>query len=150
MPIARLSVQAALAGTLLPAALLLGAASPPSAPVTVAVSGVGAAQGRVRVDICTPKSFTHETCPYSGEAAAKAGTTIVTVPGVPPGTYAAQAYWDRNGNGKGDRNMVGMPTELVGFSRDPKVGLSRPKFSGSAFEHGPEGTRIAFSVRKIP
>ena len=129
--------------------LLIGAA-PGTAPITVAVSGVGAAEGRVRVDICTPATFTYETCPYHATAPASAGTTTVTVAGVPPGTYAAQAYWDREGNGKGGRNFMGMPTELVGFSRDPKVGMARPKFTGSAFEHGPGGTRIAFRVRKIP
>lgn len=132
------------------AAPLLVAAAPGTAPITVAVSGVGAAQGKVRVDICTPRTFTREDCPYFGVATAKAGTTVVTVEGVPPGTYAAQAYWDKNANGKGDRNFMGLPTELVGFSRDPKVGMSRPKFSGSSFAHGSGGTNIAFRVRKIP
>lgn len=133
-----------------PAMLLLGGATAGTAPITVSISGVGAAQGRVHVDICTPKTFTRENCPYAGEAPARAGTTVVTVKDVPTGTYAAQAYWDKNGNGKGDRNFLGMPTELVGLSRDPKVKLSRPKFGGSSFEHVAYGTSIAFTVRKIP
>ncbi|WP_156135373.1 DUF2141 domain-containing protein [Novosphingobium malaysiense] len=129
--------------------LLLGAASP-GAPVVVAVSGITGAKGIVHVDVCPPRQFTREDCPWSAEAPAKAGTTTVTVPGVPPGRYAAQAYWDANGNGKADRNFIGMPLELVGFSNDVRVKLSRPKFAAAAFDHGSEATRISFAVHKIP
>jgi uncharacterized protein (DUF2141 family) len=102
------------------------------------------------VDICPEKKFTREDCPWSAEAPAVAGTTIVVVKGVPPGRYAAQAYYDKNGNGKADRNFIGMPTELVGFSNDVRVRLSRPKFAAAAFEHGETPLRIGFAVRKIP
>ncbi|MGE4306621.1 MAG: DUF2141 domain-containing protein [Novosphingobium sp.] len=129
--------------------LLLGAASP-GKPVVVAVSGIGAAKGMVHVDICPAKQFTREDCPWAAEAVAHAGTTTVTVPDVPPGRYAAQAYWDANGNGKADRNFIGMPLELVGFSNDVQVKLSRPKFAAAAFDHGTAPTRITFAVRKIP
>jgi len=135
---------------ILPCLLLLSAASPGGSPVVVTVSGVTGSQGRVHVDICTPKSFTRENCPWSAEAPARKGTTVVTVPNVPPGRYAAQAYYDANSNGKGDRNLIGMPTELVGFSRDVKVKMARPKFDDAAFAHGDGGSQITFAVRKIP
>lgn len=134
---------------IIPLALLLGA-SPQAAPVEVAVSGIAAATGRVHVDICPPAKFTREDCPWSAEAAAVSGTTTVTVPGVPPGRYAAQAYWDKNANGRADRNFIGMPLELVGFSNDVRVKMSRPKFADAAFDHGSAKTRITFAVRKIP
>lgn len=72
------------------------------------------------------------------------------VQNVPPGRYAAQAYHDANGNGKADRNMLGMPTELVGFSNDVRVHFSRPKFADAAFNHGDMAQTITFSVHKIP
>lgn len=131
-------------------ALLLVSAAPAGQPIVVTVSGITASQGRVHVDICTPSSFTRESCPFSAKANAREGATVVTVPNVPPGRYAAQAYYDANGNGKADRNMLGMPLELVGFSNDVKVKLSRPKFEASAFKHGGAPTQIAFAVRKIP
>lgn len=130
--------------------LVLSPASSGGAPVVVTVSGVAASEGRVHVDICPPKSFTRENCPWSAEAPARKGTTVVTVPNVPPGRYAAQAYYDANGNGKADRNLIGMPTELVGFSRDVAVKLARPKFDDAAFAHGASATQIGFAVRKIP
>jgi uncharacterized protein (DUF2141 family) len=139
---------------LLPIALLAAApnafASPPGSPVVVAVSGITGTKGKVRVDICPEAHFTQPNCPWSATAAAAAGTTVVTVPNVPPGRYAAQAYYDANGNGKADRNFIGMPTELVGFSNDVRVKMSRPKFADAAFTHGAGEQRIAFAVHKIP
>ncbi|MCT2398106.1 DUF2141 domain-containing protein [Novosphingobium mangrovi (ex Huang et al. 2023)] len=128
---------------------LIGA-GPAGAPVEVAVTGIATARGRVHVDICPESRFTRKDCPWSAEAPARAGTTTVTVPGVPPGRYAAQAYWDANDNGKADRNFIGMPLEPVGFSNDVRVKLSRPKFAAAAFEHGNAKTPITFAVHKIP
>ncbi|MCJ2186532.1 DUF2141 domain-containing protein [Novosphingobium beihaiensis] len=137
-------LMALLAGSLLPGA------APAGAPVEVAVSGIETASGKVHVDICPPAQFTRKDCPWSADTAARAGTTVVTVRGVPPGRYAAQAYWDANGNGKADRNFIGMPLERVGFSNDVRVKMSRPKFAAAAFDHGTAPTRIAFAVHKIP
>jgi uncharacterized protein (DUF2141 family) len=137
---------------LAPLALALPAAghAATGAPVTVAVSGIGAATGKVHVDICLEPGFLKPSCGYAGEATAVAGTTRVTVANVPPGRYAASAYWDANGNGKADRNLMGLPTELVGFSNDVRVHLSRPKFADAAFEHGAAPQKIGFAVHKIP
>jgi uncharacterized protein (DUF2141 family) len=133
----------------LPLALLLTAASG-GAPVTVAVSGIEAAKGRIHVDICVEARFLEPDCGYAGEASAVAGTTVVTVVDVPPGRYAASAYWDANGNGKPDRNLIGMPTELVGFSNDVRVHMSKPKFADAAFVHAAAPQHLAFAVHKIP
>ncbi len=127
-----------------------GPSTPDAASIDIAVSGVERSAGRVVVAICTPDSFTRETCPFRASAPATRGTTQVTVAGVPPGTYAAQAYWDANGNGKADRNFAGLPTELVGFSRNHKVGMSRPRFEGSAFTHSAKGSALAITLRTIP
>ncbi len=131
-------------------AFVLVAAAPGSAPITVAVSGIDGARGRVHVDVCLEGQFTKHGCQWSAEAPAVRGTTFVTVTAVPPGHYAAQAYYDANSNGKADRNLIGMPTELVGFSNDVRVHLSRPKFSDAAFVHGGTEQRIDFSVHRIP
>lgn len=132
------------------ASLLLLAATSPTAPVEVHVSGVNAAQGRIHVDVCPEAQFTREKCPWSAEATSRAGTTTVIVNGVPPGRYAAQAYWDANGNGKADRNFIGLPLEMVGFSNDVRIKMSRPRFAAAAFDHGAAPTRIAFAVHKVP
>lgn len=135
-------------GAIIFVAAMLAAADPPPAPapIVVEVSGVRSAAGRVHVDICPQARFLDD-CPWSGEAPAQPGTTLVTIPGVPPGRYAAQAFHDANGNGKVDRGLFGIPKEGVGFSNDARIVLAPPKFADAAFEHGSTPQRIAFTLR---
>lgn len=132
----------------LPCLLASAPAFAQGAPIEIAVTGVTSSQGRVHVDICTEAQFLHD-CPLSGEAPAHAGTTIVTVANVPPGRYAAQGFHDRNGNGKVDRNLLGIPREDIGFSNDAPVHMAPPKFKDAAFEHGATPQRIGFRVHGI-
>lgn len=52
---------------------------------------------------------------------------------LPTGTYAITAYQDANGNGKIDRNFMGIPTELGGFSNNPRIVMGPPSFKRCAF-----------------
>jgi uncharacterized protein (DUF2141 family) len=45
-----------------------------------------------------------------------------------PGRYAAVAFHDENGNGKLDRNLLGIPAEPYGFSNNVNGFLSPPSF----------------------
>lgn len=124
-------------------------ASSQGAAIEVAVTHVTSARGHVHVDICPQASFLKDDCPYSADAPAAIGTTIVTVPHVPPGRYAAQVFQDRNNNGKVDRALFGIPTEPIGFSRDAPIHMSPPKFADAAFDHGSERQRITLSLRSF-
>jgi len=42
------------------------------------------------------------------------------------------AYHDENENSKLDKNSLGIPTELYGFSQNPKRGFGPPKFKETA------------------
>lgn len=135
---------------LLPLLALLAVPAPSqAAAIDVAVTNVTSAKGRIHVDICPQEKFLKEDCPYSAEAPATIGTTVVTVPDVPPGRYAAQVFHDRNGNGKVDRALFGIPTEPLGFSRDAPVHMSPPKFTDAAFDHGSERQRITLALRSF-
>lgn len=131
------------------AAMLLAAAPPSGAPIEVAVTNVTVARGRVHVDICPQDRFLKEDCPWSGEAPATVGTTIITVADVPPGLYAAQAFHDRNSNGKVDRALFGIPTEPLGFSNDAPVHMSPPKWADAAFRHDEKPQRITLKLRSF-
>ena len=120
---------------------------PISAPIDVTVSEVWRAGGSVRVDVCTRDTFLHTTCPYSGAAPAQLGETTVTVPDVPPGVYAIQAYDDVNDNRVVDQGFLGMPKEAVGFSRDPRLGLHGPSFDAAAVTHGAERQSLRVRLR---
>lgn len=52
----------------------------------------------------------------------------VTKLSLPEGNYAFAVFHDEDGNGKLNKNFLGIPSEGFGFSKDPKVNLKPPKF----------------------
>lgn len=64
---------------------------------------------------------------YVVKVPARAGVTqaCLFVPG--PGVYGLALYHDANGNGKIDRNAIGIPKEGFGFSNNPRILFSAPK-----------------------
>ena len=55
---------------------------------------------------------------------------------VEPGTYAIAVVHDENGNGKLDKNFVGVPSEGYGVSNNKTYALSAPKWNESNFTLG--------------
>jgi uncharacterized protein (DUF2141 family) len=106
----------------------------------VVVTGVKSNEGQVHAMVCTEAQWL-KVCPLDANAPAKAGTTVVTIPNVPPGKYGVIASHDKNRNGKTDQNFIGMPTEDVGFSNDALKGLSKPKFAVAAFDQPATGSK---------
>ena len=51
-----------------------------------------------------------------------------------PIRLAVSAYHDQNGNSQLDKNSFGIPTELYGFSKNPKRGFGPPKFNDVAVD----------------
>ncbi len=130
-------------------ALLLAAPSVRAEPgvLEVTVTGVRSAAGHVLVAVCDQDTFLKETCRYRGSAASAPGAVTVRVTGVPPGTYAVQAYQDENDNRKIDRSLFGVPTEGIGFSNDAPMRFGPPSFNDAATTVGPAGGRIQFALR---
>jgi uncharacterized protein (DUF2141 family) len=118
--------------TLVLAAAFCAAGSASAASIEVRVQGV-TAKGKVLVAVCDKTTFLKD-CAYSGSAPAKAGETIVTVDGVPTGSWAVLSYQDENDNGKLDRNVLGIPKEPYAFSRDARGRFGPPSFEDAAFE----------------
>ncbi|MEG3147319.1 DUF2141 domain-containing protein [Sphingomonas sp. RT2P30] len=115
-------------------------AAPAPAVLHVDVSNVRGHTGTVHVDICTQAQFLKD-CPRSADAAAVVGVTRVTLNGLPPGRYAAQVFYDENGNHKVDRALFGIPKEGVGFSNDAKIRFSPPKWEEAMFDYD-GGSRV--------
>ena len=55
--------------------------------------------------------------------------------GVAPGDYAVSEFHDENGNGKLDRNFIGMPKEGVGASNDATGHMGPPKYDDARFKY---------------
>lgn len=115
-------------------ALLLCLSAASAATIEVRVAGVSA-KGKVNVAVCDKERFLKQ-CAYSASAPAQAGETTVSVKGVPSGTWAVLAYQDENGNGELDRNLIGIPKEPYGFSRDARSKFGPPRFEDAAIEVG--------------
>ena len=117
--------------TLALAAAFCAAGSASAASIEVRVQGV-TAKGKVLVAVCDKTTFLKD-CAYSGSAPAKAGETVVTVDGVPTGSWAVLSYQDENDNGKLDTNLIGIPKEGIAVSNDAMPKFSAPRFAETAF-----------------
>ncbi len=125
----------------------LALAEAASGAITIQLGNVRSAQGRVVVDICPQDRFLQDGCAWHGEVPARAGTTTITVPNVPAGNYAVQAFHDENASGEVDRGMFGIPKEGVGFSRNARIGLGPPKWRDAYFVHQGRAEVIRFDLR---
>ncbi|BCL35804.1 DUF2141 domain-containing protein [Nostoc sp. MS1] len=65
------------------------------------------------------------------------------------GSYAVAVIQDLNGDGTLNRNNLGMPVEPFGFSLNPEVRNSAPKFGDAAFILAGPSTVIQIQMRKL-
>ncbi len=113
--------------------------------VTIIVSGVRQAGGKLFVDLCREQEFLTSHCYRSAERQiSAAGTQRFIFRDVSPGVYAAQALHDVNGNGQVDRDGYGAPVEPTGVSRNPRSAMRAPTFAEAAITY--EGKAITIEV----
>lgn len=118
-----------------------------AAELSVTVANVKNDQGKVLVALCTPETFLKAGCPYTAGVPARVGRVTVTVRGVPPGTYAVQAFHDENGNLDIDRNFFGLPEEGIGFGNDAPIRFGPPRYADAAVAVAEPGARTGVSLR---
>jgi len=120
----------------------LAAANVFAGELIIEVHGITPDRGKVYVAVYDrPESF-----PTSGQqrvgqvVAATDGHLTLHFGDLPPGQYAAVAFQDLNGNGKLDKNFLGIPKEPYGFSNGARGSAGPPKFSEAAVTLDPDGT----------
>ncbi len=69
---------------------------------------------------------------------------------LPPGRYAVAAFQDLNGNGVLDTNLLGIPTEPYGFSRNAIGNLGPPSFEAAAIAMDGQDLTISIALRNSP
>ena len=77
---------------------------------------------------------------------AKRGTVTFCVIAPKAGVYAAAVYHDENGNGKFDKNRIGLPSEGGGFSNNPALFLLAPSHEQVAFHVSNSQTRVEIQL----
>ncbi len=118
-----------------------------AAALTVSVQGVRNGEGEIVLAVCEEAAYPAGRCAFRVTAPAAEGSVSVTVPDVPPGTYALRAYHDENGNGQLDRNLLGVPREGFGFGNDAAVLLAPPSFRDAAVTVGEDGVETVLTLR---
>jgi uncharacterized protein (DUF2141 family) len=134
-------------GCLVLLGLLWQPAGSAAAELEVTLQGVANGDGHVLVAACTPKTFLGAKCPYTGRTAAAEGEVQVVVTGIEPGMYAVQSFHDENDNFAVDRNLFGLPSEGMGFSRDAPMNFGPPRFDDAAIEISGEGSAVELRMR---
>ena len=105
-----------------------------AADLTVTVDGINNNDGKIVVGLFNaPEAFPRGKV-FNGQITpAIKGAVTVIFKDVAAGRYAISAYHDVNGNGRLDANMMGIPSEPYGFSRDALGQMGPPKFEDAAF-----------------
>ena len=65
---------------------------------------------------------------------------------VPPGEYAVMILHDLDGNGRFDRNALGIPRDGYGFSNN-RLAMGRPAFARVRFVVPQAGTKVEVRMR---
>ena len=118
--------------------LLAWMSAPASAgDLRVRLSGVGEATGSLRVALFANAADFEAGSQTAGHfTPARAEGVEVVFANLPPGRYGLSTFHDVNANGELDSNLVGMPTEPFGFSRNARGRFGPPTFDELAFEMG--------------
>jgi uncharacterized protein (DUF2141 family) len=119
-------------------ALLLAAAAPAAAgELRATIRNVKPQQGKVMVGLYDGAAAYKAGRRFAGqELAATGGEVVATFHNLPEGAYALTVYQDVDGDGKLNRNILGIPTEPYGFSRDAAAGMGMPPFEALAVPVG--------------
>jgi uncharacterized protein (DUF2141 family) len=116
-----------------------------AAEIVVTVTGVASAEGSLGCALFA--SSARESFPLdlsratTQRAAAQANTMQCAFRNLAPGSYAVSAAHDVNGNGKTDRNFVGLPTEPWAVSNNVRPTLRAPRFSEAALDLAADETK---------
>lgn len=120
-----------------------------AADLTVTVKDVRNATGSVLIAVYANEDSFMKTqlAKVARKAEARNGEVKFVIHDLPAGKYAVASFHDENGNGKLDRNSLGVPTEGYGFSNDAQGSGGPPKFAQATFDFdGKNDKAISFSL----
>ena len=121
--------------TLFSTPYLFAQTSTPRATLEITFAGIRSDQGLIAIGINDgPEGWPRkpDMDPNWKKTNIVAGSMTVKVGNLAYGTYAVSMLDDENSNLEMD-NFLGVPKEGFGFSNNPKVGMSAPKFEECSF-----------------
>lgn len=92
-------------------------------------------QGNVRAAVyASAEAFENGDVAAEAMGEVSSGTALVEIKGLNPGRYGIALFQDLNKNEILDRNLFGAPTEPFGFSNNPIIKFTAPKFEEFQFD----------------
>jgi uncharacterized protein (DUF2141 family) len=89
----------------------------------------------------------HRKAALGKALAIQQGKVQWTIPGIESGKYAILVLHDENSNGKMDTNLLGIPTEGYGVSRDARRPFGPPLFEDAAIVVTGAGRAVRIQVK---
>lgn len=115
-------------------ALALGVPAAHAAPLTIVVDNVCSAKGDIHLTVFVADNWLSDRAESRDRHLPAQVGSVTFHFDLPPGTYAAAAFHDANGNGEFDKNFVGWPLEGFGFTNDAHVRFFHPpSFAAASF-----------------
>jgi len=128
-------------------ALALGAGAAHAGDLAIRIDDVKTAQGQIMVALYDSAAGFLKRGVKTGSALAVAGSTTVVFKDVPAGDYGIALYHDANGNGKMDRNALGLPVEDYAFSNNALGNMGPPSFEQAKLSVPQAGATVTISLR---
>ena len=118
-----------------------------AADLTIEIEDVKNADGALMVALyASEDTFLKQPAKATGTRAT-AGTSKIVFKDMPEGEYAFAVYHDANGNGKMDKNLIGIPTEDYAFSNNALGKMGPPKFAAAKFAVPAAGATVRVSLK---
>ena len=115
--------------------------------VRVQITGAASGSGNVRAALFSSAKAFADDAPLTGVFIQADDAVEIVFANVPPGRYAISSFFDANGNAELDRNLVGIPSERFGFSRNARGNFGPPGFEDIAFDVDTEGISLSIELR---
>lgn len=118
-----------------------------AADLTIHIDDVKRAAGQVMVALYNNEGSFMKTPLAASSAAAVQGSTTIVFKDLPAGDYAFSVLHDANGNGKMDRNLVGIPSEDYAFSNNAVGKMGPASYADARFTLPAAGAVVRVSLR---
>jgi len=128
-------------------ALSLFALHAGAADLTVRVQDISSAQGSIMVALYDGAGTFLRKPVQTARADAAAGSVDIVIKDLPAGGYGIAVFHDANGDGKMDRNAIGIPVEDHAFSNNARGVMGPPSFEQVKFALPDAGATATISLR---
>jgi uncharacterized protein (DUF2141 family) len=122
------------------------AQTPPEATVRVSVTNIDAQQGFIMVGLYDEANW-GQNAAVRARVPVSSGAVAFNLAAPAPGRYAIRMFHDVDSDGAMDTNVIGIPTEPIGFSNNAPLQFGPPSFAAAAFNVTASGAVQSIALR---